>query len=84
MRSNYILECLSNIPKMKGVSTKNIEKPIIKLINPVPGTSGTSFNNIVDKKDTKKIPDEKEIEELIGNVLETLPHLGDGIIFFIQ
>lgn len=82
MRSNYILECLSNVPKMKGVSTRYIEKPIVKSNDAVPGTSGISFNNSVDKNEIKKIPDEKEMEKLIKNVLDTLPYLGDGIIIF--
>lgn len=71
MRINYLLECLGNIPSYKeetkkfGVVSRNVE--------PAPGTSGTQKTVTMIKE-----RDEQEMENLIREVLDTLPHLGDG------
>lgn len=75
MRINYILECLSNVakPTKKGEKTEEI----CASFEPTPGTSGKQL-----KKSTQIIPSADEIEIRIREVLETLPHFGDGNLLF--
>lgn len=69
MRLNYVLECSGNIPSFKEPKKVRVAQVIV---DPTPSTSG------LQKASVKKEFSEQEIENLIHEILDTLPHLGDG------